>query len=194
MQILELIHFVHDDEQLVVDTAQRILENLQRLAGRSGLVRIEEDDHEIGLFGKPADGTGKVVAPSPLGLGFIDHSWAVDQRDSAQKIGLPPLQTDMADQLISEMTQAFIGQVRIADDRRPVPICALRAPGDDREAVICRRNAGFLHFRPEKVVDEGRLAGRVISKQQDLRRPAKLPIVGGWRNMNCFETGSSGSL
>ena len=60
--IREEIHLVHHDQELVRDAGKRLRKDRQALARGARLVRIEEKDDEIGVFGKMPDDGGEIVS------------------------------------------------------------------------------------------------------------------------------------
>ena len=132
---------------------------MQCLTGRSWLVWIKEDHHQICTLGEPADDSGKVEAPAVFFFGLIDHPGTIDECHSAKQLGWLQLQTDMRDQLVAEVPQTLIWQVRIADDRGTVTIGFVGAICDDRKVVVGWCHACLLDLYTKQVINEGRLAG-----------------------------------
>jgi hypothetical protein len=174
VQAAELVHLVHDDEQLVIDAAQALVEHLQRLAGGARLVRIEEHQHHVGALGKPLHHAREVEAATAFLLCLVDHARAVNENDIAQQFDRPALHAQVLNQVVAEVLEARVGQLRVVDQPRAVAIIPRVAIGNDRKAVVRGCETGFLRLFAKQVVDERRLARGVIAEHQHNRRTGNL--------------------
>ena len=192
----DLVALVEDDEQLVLHAAQCRGQALERLARRSRLVGVEEQEDDVRVLCKPLDYVHE-VEPAVVDLGrplvlvllavepqsivdcdmrlrcgdgwAINHARGVHKYDIVQSHSFPHFQVDVRDQRRTFVPQRHEAQIGISNQGRAILISVFSTRGDQSEAVVSRRNSTFLNVRAQKVIDKSRLPRRVISQQQNHR-------------------------
>mmetsp|Transcript_11598 Transcript_11598/g.43277 ORF Transcript_11598/g.43277 Transcript_11598/m.43277 type:complete len:344 (-) Transcript_11598:38-1069(-) len=175
VDLAELIRLVQHDVQLVIQPSERLGEHPERLAGRTGLVRVEEEQDHVSPFGEPLHDALEVVAPVPgvvLGQhavarhGAVNHARAVHHHEVARPQALADLQAGLVHQTGAVVAQAREAQVWISDDAGAVSVSVLLSRRDDGEGVVGGRDASLLNVLLQHIVDKGALAGGVVAKHE----------------------------
>lgn len=65
VHFLELVRLVQHEGHLVLHPGETGPHACKRLAGCTGFIRVEEQEHHVGSLGEPSDHAGEVVSPVP---------------------------------------------------------------------------------------------------------------------------------
>ena len=170
---VEGVGLVQEDAELELDAVEAGGEHVHRLARRAGLLRVEEEEHEVGELGEGADGGGEVVGAGGGALRRVDHAGGVDEVDALEEFAVADLDGEVLEEVGPEGAERLELGGELAEGGGAVELVLVLAVDEDRERVVGRRDAGVLHGRvAEQVVHDGGLAGGVVAEEDDGRLAA----------------------
>mmetsp|Transcript_132984 Transcript_132984/g.425345 ORF Transcript_132984/g.425345 Transcript_132984/m.425345 type:complete len:393 (+) Transcript_132984:442-1620(+) len=184
--VVQLVHLIEHNQELVVQSRERFRQHLQGLSGGTWLVGVEEEEDQIGTLRPPAHDVHEVVASPSSGVAAevvavdgarqrqVDHSWRIhdlqtEWHDSiiCQQLPLP---AEVAGERLPKALQFSERPVpRTTEDRGPI-LGGVRLPSfEHREAIVCRGDTGLLRADAQQPVDECRLSGGVVTDDEHHR-------------------------
>ena len=125
--------------EFVLHAGEAFGEDVDRLAGRAGLVRVEKVEDHVAEFRERAHHALEVVvAPGRL-FGRVYHAGAVDERNLLQKRDRAELDAKRVQEFLPVLGEFAELRREPVERRLPAKLSALAAVHDYREAVVRRR-------------------------------------------------------
>ena len=150
-------------------------DHLLELVGDVDLVRVEHEHDHVGARREPAHHLEEVVRALLLLLPR-EHARRVDERRAAREVRRHLAPREALEERVAELAELVERRLRVRDERVPRQRARLVAVHDRLEAVR-RRLRPDVHARElhvEEVLDERRLARRILADEQHERLRVKV--------------------